>query len=109
MKVNIEDKEVAEFYEEFPDAIFVPFEDFKKFIGDLLPEPMIPPFVVAGEAVLLSFRHLKMITKSFDIHFQKYKLTSDEGGFWIAKLEKPPKGDIMNRSKRLGGSFGSKQ
>lgn len=114
MKIDINNEDVAEFYEDLnsnADAIFLPEENFKKFISDVLSEPMIPPFMVAGEAILLRLRHLKKMAESLHLHVNRYRRTAAEGGFWVAELEpwNPPKGDIMNRGKRLGGSFGSKQ
>jgi len=114
MKVNIEDNEVAGYYEELnldADAIFVPVANFKRYIGDALPESSLPSFWVAGEAILLSFHDLSRVAISLHLYINRYKLTYKEGGFWVAELEpwKPPKGDIMNRCKRQGGSFGSKQ
>ena len=114
MKVNIEDKEVADYYEELnfdSDAIFVPVANFRSHIVDALPESSLPTFFVAGEAILLSYHDLKRVAISLRLYINRNKLTYKEGGFWIAELEswKPPKGDIMNRCKRQGGSFGSRQ
>lgn len=114
MKIKIDDQEVAEFYEELnsnAEAIFVPIDNFKKFVSDIVGEDIIPPHKLAGEAILMSRSRLKTYVDTMPFRLSTYRLTSAEGGYLTATIEEmdQPKGDIMTRGKRLSGSFGSKQ